>query len=110
MKIAQSKAVISTLSEKHSEKDLNEVLDLHGLRGQEAKLVISQQLPIIEQRVNNCQIAKNTDQGHVYCIVTGKGLHRTRAVLKPVTERYLLKEGYTYCELDNGAGYKVLFN
>ena len=51
MKLAQAKAIVSTLSEKHSEKNLDEVLDLHGLRGQEARAVVTQQLPLIENRV-----------------------------------------------------------
>lgn len=106
---AEIKAVITTLHEKHSDKNLDEVLDLHGLRGKEAKLVIERQIPAVEKKVDAGELAANTESGYVYCVVTGKGLHGTRCVLKPLVERFLIKEGYTYAELDNGAGYKVLF-
>jgi DNA-nicking Smr family endonuclease len=106
---AEVKAVITTLNEKHQDKNLDEVLDLHGLRGKEAKLVVERQVPAIEKKVSSGALAANTEAGYVYCIVTGKGMHGTRCVLKPLVERYLIKEGYTYAELDNGAGYKVLF-
>lgn len=105
----QLRAIVLTLQEKHEGKDMNEVLDLHGLRGKEAKMVIEHQLPLIEARVSSGEIRPNTDLGHVYCIVTGKGSHGTRSVLKPLTERFLLNNGYKYAELKNAAGYKVLF-
>lgn len=105
----QLRAIVLTLQEKHEGKDMNEVLDLHGLRGKEAKMVIEHQLPIIEARVSSGEITPNTDVGHVFCIVTGKGSHGTRSVLKPLAERFLINNGYKYAPLKNEAGFKVLF-
>jgi DNA-nicking Smr family endonuclease len=103
------KAILATLQEKHSNKDMDKVLDLHGLKGKEASLVIAQQLQSIQEKLIEGSLQPNCEDGYVYCIVTGKGNHGRRPILRPLTERYLLREGYTYTELNNGAGYKVLF-
>jgi len=44
----QMKAIVLTLREKHEGKNMDEVLDLHGLKSNEAKLVLDIQLPMIE--------------------------------------------------------------
>ena len=103
------KCIVGTLSEKHKDKNMDEYLDLHGLKGKEAQQVVSMQLAVIEQKLVNGVITPNTEEGHIFSIVTGKGeSHGRRAVLKPLVERYLIREGFTYNELSNGAGFKVL--
>ena len=103
------KAIVLTLKETHKEKNMDEVLDLHSLTTKEVKLVLDYQLPNIEQKLLNGEIAANTAEGHVFCIVTGKGNHGNKSVLKPLVERHLLREGFTYSELENGAGFKIIF-
>lgn len=88
---------------------MDEVLDLHSLTTKEAKLVLEYQLPSIEKRLLEGEIKANTQDGHVFCIVTGKGTHGKKSVLKPLVERHLLKEGFTYNELENGAGFKIIY-
>ena len=103
------KAIVGTLAEKHRDKNMDEYLDLHGLKGNEARQVVSMQLSVIEQKLMNGDISPNTEEGHIFSIVTGKGdSHGRRAVLKPLVERHLIREGFTYNELTNGAGFKVL--
>jgi DNA-nicking Smr family endonuclease len=80
-----------TLQEKNQNKNVNEVLDLHGLKSKEAEIVLSTQLKMIQERVTNKVIQPNTEIGHIYCIVTGKGSHGKRPVLRGMVERYLLK-------------------
>ena len=105
----QLKAIVRTVAEQNRGKDPDQVIDLHGLKGREALTVIQHQLDIIENKLIEGEIEPNTEGGHVYCIVTGKGIHGKRSVLKTMAERYLLKEGFTYTELKNKAGFKVLF-
>ena len=88
---------------------MDEVLDLHNLTSKEAKLVLEYQLPNIEKRLLEGEIKANTAEGHVFCIVTGKGNHGNKSVLKPLVERHLLREGFTYSELENGAGFKIIY-
>lgn len=88
---------------------MDEYLDLHGLKGKEARQVVTMQLANIENKLISGEIAPNSEEGHIFSIVTGKGdSHGRRAVLKPLVERFLLSEGYTFNELSNGAGFKVL--
>lgn len=101
------KAIVLTLKETHQDKDMNQVLDLHNLTSKEVKLVLQYQLPNIEQKLLSGELNPNTADGHVYCIVTGKGTHGKKSVLKPLVERHLLSEGFTYSELENGAGFKI---
>lgn len=103
------KAIVRTLEEKHKDKNMDEVLDLHGLKSKEAQKVLDIQLPIIEDKLVKGEIKANTPEGHVYCIVTGKGSHGKRPVLRKMVERYLAREGFTYTFLENEAGLKVLF-
>lgn len=109
MENEQVKAIVLTLKESHKDKDINQVLDLHNLTTKEVRLVLQYQLPNIEQKLINGEIQPNTQEGHVYCIVTGKGNHGKKSVLKPLVERHLLKEGFTYTELENGAGFKIIY-
>ena len=64
---------------------------------------------MIEEKLINGVLQPNTEEGHVYCIVTGKGSHGKRPVLRAMVESYLSREGYTYSFLENEAGVKVLF-
>ena len=109
MEDEKMKAIVLTLWESHQDKNMDEVLDLHSLTTKEVKLVLEYQLPNIEQKIISGVLKPNTEQGHVYCIVTGKGNHGKKSVLKPLVERHLLKEGYTYSELENGAGFKIIY-
>lgn len=104
----EMKAIVLTLQEKHSDKNIDEVLDLHGLKGKEARMVVEMQIPKVEEKVSTGELKANTEMGYVYSIVTGKGSHGRRCVLKPLVERYLIKNGFKYDELANEAGFKVL--
>jgi hypothetical protein len=77
-------------------------LDLHGLRKGEAVRLVD---IILKERAEN--IHQYSEDEKQLSIVTGKGGHSGRPILKMAVKDYLLDRKIPYTELHNGAGYMI---
>jgi len=83
----------------NKEEERKTRLDLHGLRKVEA---IRQVEKMLAERATDMH-----DSDEMLDIITGRGNHSGRAVLKMAVKDYLLDHNIPYTELHNGAGYQI---
>ncbi|CDW71146.1 UNKNOWN [Stylonychia lemnae] len=77
---------------------MNEIIDLHGMRAQEAKLIMIRRLRQIQYDLNSGKINNNVDQqNHIVRIICGRGSHSNGTpVLKQQCPESLNYFGYEF--------------
>ena len=83
-------------------------LDLHGLKKAEALRLLDKIIAVKIQQINEKFGEKDSREPFEYNIVTGRGNHTGRSVLKPAVKAYLIDNGIKYIEFSNQAGYTAL--
>lgn len=101
----QDKVIMLTYERYNKPEEASRRLDLHGLKKKEALRLLEKILAIRIQQINEKFGDKESREPFEFNIVTGRGNHSGRAVLKPAVKNYLLEHGYKYAEFSNGAGY-----
>jgi hypothetical protein len=101
----QDKVIMLTYERYNKPEEASRRLDLHGLKKKEALRLLEKILAIRIQQINEKLGDKESREPFEFNIVTGRGNHSGRAVLKPAVKNYLLEHGYKYAEFSNGAGY-----
>jgi len=102
------KAIMLTYQRYNKEEEATSRLDLHGLRKAEAMRLLDKIMTLRIKQIE-CQYgSKEGREAMEMNIVTGRGSHTGRAVLKMATKDWLLDKGIQYKEFSNGAGYTAL--
>ena len=80
-------------------------LDLHGLRRKEALRLLERILNIRIKQINENYGTIESRDPFEFNIVTGRGNHGGRSVLKPAVKNYLIDQGIKFVEFSNQAGF-----
>lgn len=101
------KAIMLTYERYNKAEEASSRLDLHGLKKKEALRLLEKILSIRIRQIEATNGPKENRDPIEFNIVTGRGSHTGKAVLKPAVKDYLLEQNIVYTEFHNGAGYTV---
>lgn len=101
------KAIMLTYERYNKAEEASSRLDLHGLKKKEALRLLEKILSIRIRQIEATNGPKENRDPIEFNIVTGRGSHTGKAVLKPAVKDYLLEKNIVYTEFHNGAGYTV---
>ena len=102
------KAIMLTYERYNKPEEASTRLDLHGLRKKEAVRLLEKILAIRVRQIEAKHGPKESREPVEFNIVTGRGNHSARPVLKMAVKDYLLDNKIEYEEFKNNAGYTAM--